>query len=80
VSTLLTRLARLNPTAVFLGALVLVLLGLFLPGTLGGLVLLVLVLALGALAVATWELRPATRPLRLAVLALLLIVAISKVI
>jgi energy-coupling factor transporter transmembrane protein EcfT len=80
VSTLLTRLARLNPTAVFLGALILVLLGFFLPGVVGGLVLLVLVLALGALAVATWPLRPATRPLRLAVLALLLVVAIIKII
>lgn len=80
MSTLLTRLARLNPTAVFLGALILVLLGFFLPGVVGGLVLLVLVLALGALAVATWPLRPATRPLRLAILALLLVVAIIKII
>jgi hypothetical protein len=78
VSTLLTRLARLNQTAVFLGALILV--GLFLPGVFGGLVLLVLVLVLGALAVATWELRPASRPLRLAVLVLLLVVAVSKII
>lgn len=80
MSTLLTRLARLNPTAVFLGALIVVLLGLFVPGVAGGLVLLVLVLALGALVVATWELRPAARPLRLAVLALLLVVTLAKII
>jgi hypothetical protein len=80
VSTLLTRLARLNQTAVFLGALILVLLGFFLPGVVGGLVLLALVLALGAVTVATWQLRPATRPLRLAVLVLLLVAAIGKII
>jgi hypothetical protein len=80
VSTLLTRLARLNPTAVFLGALVLVLLGLFVPGAVGGALLLILALVVGALVVGTWELRPATRPLRLAVLLLLLVVALTKMI
>jgi hypothetical protein len=80
VSTLLTRLARLNPTAVFLGALVLVLLGLFAPGAVGGALLLILALVVGALVVGTWELRPATRPLRLGVLLLLLVVALTKMI
>jgi hypothetical protein len=80
VSTLLTRLARLNPTTVFLGALVLVLLGLFVPGAAGGALLLILALVVGVLVVGTWERRPATRPLRLAVLLLLMVVALSKMI
>jgi hypothetical protein len=80
VSTLLTRLARLNPTTVFLGALVLVLLGLFVPGAAGGALLLILALVVGVLVMGTWERRAATRPLRLAVLLLLLVVALSKMI
>jgi energy-coupling factor transporter transmembrane protein EcfT len=80
VSALLTRLSRLNPTTLFLGALVLVLLGLFVPGVVGGLLLMVLALVVGALVVGTWEQRPATRPLRLAVLLLLLVVALAKII
>ncbi|BCB79319.1 hypothetical protein ACFQ1L_10895 [Phytohabitans flavus] len=36
------RLARINPTAAFLGALVVVLIGLFAPGVIGGAVLLAL--------------------------------------
>jgi energy-coupling factor transporter transmembrane protein EcfT len=80
VSTLLTRLARLNPTTVFLGVLVLVLLGLFVPGVVGALLLLLLALVVAALVVATWARRPATRPLRLAVLLLLLVVAFLKII
>jgi hypothetical protein len=87
VSELLTRLARLNPptspnttTTVFLGALVLFLLGLFVPGVAGGLLLMILALVVAALVVGTWERRPATRPVRLAVPLLLLVVALSKII
>jgi energy-coupling factor transporter transmembrane protein EcfT len=80
VSELLIRLSRLNPTTVFLGALVLVVLGLFVPGVVGGLLLMVLALVVGALVVGTWERRPATRPLRLGVFLLLLVVALTKII
>jgi hypothetical protein len=78
---LLDRLARSNPTAVFLGALVIVLLGLFLPGALGGLMLLALAVGLAALMRMTWALQPpAARRLRLVVLALIVAVALTKII
>ncbi len=48
---LLRRLGRLNPTTVFLGALVFVLVALFVPGVVGGVLLLILLLVLGVLAI-----------------------------
>lgn len=76
----LTRLARANPTGVFLGALVLVLVALFAPGIIGGGLLLVLALALGALLVTTWPVQPpATRALRLVVLTVLVTAALVKI-
>ena len=75
----LTRLARANPTGVFLGALVLVLVALFAPGIVGAALLLALALALAALLVTTWPVqRPATRVLRLVILTLLVAAALTK--
>ncbi|MDG4789192.1 hypothetical protein O7626_25220 [Micromonospora sp. WMMD1102] len=79
-SALLTRLARVNPTTMFLAALVLVLLGLFAPGIVGGAVLLALAAGLAALLVTTWPVqRPATRTLRLVILTLLVGAALVKI-
>ncbi|PZM98166.1 MAG: hypothetical protein DIU79_00795 [Actinobacteria bacterium] len=76
----LTRLARVNPTAAFLGALVLVLAGFFAPGILGGGLLLALAAALIALLAVTWEVQaPRTRAARLVVLGLLITVALVKI-
>lgn len=76
----LTRLARANPTGVFLGTLALVLVALFAPGIIGGGLLLLLALALGALLVTTWPVqRPATRVLRLVMLTLLVAAALAKI-
>jgi hypothetical protein len=77
---LLARLGRLNDTAVFLGVLVFALVGLFVPGVIGGALLLLMVLALGGFLAATWrESRGlATHALRIVVLLLFLVVAISK--
>jgi putative effector of murein hydrolase LrgA (UPF0299 family) len=74
------RLARVNPTAAFLGALVVVLAGLFLPGAVGGAVLAVLALTLGWLTASTWSVQaPRTRVMRLLMLAVLVGVAIIKI-
>ncbi|MFC7545353.1 DUF6703 family protein [Plantactinospora sp. GCM10030261] len=77
---MLARLARLNPTSVFLATLLLILIGLFAPGAIGGVVLLALAGGLAALLVTTWPVqRPATRVLRLVVLTLLLTAALLKI-
>ncbi|MEU8263641.1 DUF6703 family protein [Micromonospora sp. NPDC048999] len=78
-SPVLGRLARLNPTAVFLAALVLVLVGLFAPGPAGGVLLLALAGLLVWLMTVTWPVqRPTTRLLRLLMLTLLIAVALVK--
>ncbi|MEU3455905.1 DUF6703 family protein [Micromonospora sp. NPDC006766] len=78
-SPVLSRLARLNPTAVFLAALVLVLVGLFAPGAAGGVLLLALAGLLVWLMTVTWPVqKPATRVLRLLMLTLLIAVALAK--
>lgn len=77
--SLLARLAGLNRTAVFLTTLAVVLLALFLPRTLGGLLLLLLAAALAALLTKTWALTPSTpRALRIVTLVLLIAVGASK--
>jgi hypothetical protein len=69
---LLRRLARVNPTRAFLGALVLMLAGLFLPGIVGAAVLFLLGAALVALTVTTWPVQPpATRMIRIMLLVVL---------
>ena len=78
-SPLLARLARLNPTTVFLATLVLVLVALFAPGPVGGLLLLALAALLVWLMVTTWPVQaPATRVIRLVMLTLLIAVALAK--
>lgn len=74
------RLARLNRTAVFAVTVLVVLLGLFLPGIVGGAILLALAAALILLTSRTWPVQPsATRSLRVVVLGLLVVVALSKI-
>lgn len=71
------RLARVNRTQAFLGALALVLIGLFAPGWYGTLVLFALVIALLALLVRTTH-GPSVLP-RLVILAVLTVIAVYKV-
>ncbi len=79
-SPLLARLARVNPTAVFLAALALMLLGLFAPGIIGGALLLLLAAVLVALLMTTWPVQPpATRVVRLLMLTLLVAAALAKI-
>ncbi|MEU7618825.1 DUF6703 family protein [Micromonospora rifamycinica] len=76
---LLARLARVNPTSVFLAALVLVLVALFAPGPVGGVLLLALAAGLAYLLAVTWPVQaPQTRLLRLVMLTLLVTVALVK--
>ncbi|MEV0003140.1 DUF6703 family protein [Micromonospora sp. NPDC050980] len=78
-SLVLSRLARLNPTTVFLAALVLVLVGLFAPGPAGGVLLLALAAGLVWLMSVTWPVQaPTTRVLRLLMLTLLIAAALAK--
>ncbi|MEV6843839.1 DUF6703 family protein [Actinoplanes sp. NPDC051411] len=77
---LLHRLSRVPPARAFLGALALMLLGLFLPGIVGAAVLGVLAAALIALTVATWPVQPARiRAVRMILLGVLVLLLISKV-
>ena len=75
------RLARVNRTQAFLGALALVLVGLFAPGWYGAVVLCALVAALLVLLVRT---APVTRPgvvaVRLVILAAVALIAVYKII
>lgn len=78
-SPLLARLARTNPTGVFLAALALVLVGLLTPGVVGGVLLLALAAALVALLRLTWAVQtPTTRLIRLIMLTVLVAVALAK--
>jgi hypothetical protein len=74
------RLARVNPTRAFLGALVLILAGLFLPGIIGGLFLLLLAAGMIALTRMTWSVQaPQTRLVRLVLLTALIGIAVFKI-
>ena len=65
----------------FLGALAVALLGMFLPGWYGALLLLAVVVGLGGLLGRTWPLTPpAVRVLRVLILALLVIIATAKLV
>jgi uncharacterized protein DUF6703 len=78
--TLLHRLARLNLTAVFVATVVFVLVGLLAPGIVGGALLLALAVALGSLTATTWPVQaPRTRAVRLLMLALLVAIALVKI-
>ena len=77
---LFTRLSRLDRTRVFLGVLVIGLVGLFLPGVWGALVLFAVVAALGALLSQTWSVTPPVlRVTRLLILAGLAVIATLKI-
>ena len=77
---LLARLARINPTTAFVAALVLLLVGFFLPGIVGAAVLLLLGAALTALTYTTWPVQsPPSRAVRIVLLVLLLAVIVAKV-
>jgi len=73
------RLARVNRTQAFLGALALVLIGLFAPGWYGSVILFALVIALLVLLVRTAPAaRPGTLVVRLALLAGCTAIALYK--
>lgn len=75
----LARLARANPTSVFLATLALVLVALFAPGPVGGLLLLALAAGLVYLLTVTWPVQaPQTRLIRLVMLTLLVALALAK--
>ena len=72
-------IARLNPTGVFLATLLVVLLGLLIPGPAGGVLLLLLAAAVTALAVVSWPVTKASlRPVRVVMIAILVAAAVWK--
>lgn len=74
------RLARIRPLPAFAGALVLILAGLFLPGIIGGAILLALVTGLAYVSSLTWRVQTrATRLLRVVILASVALVALAKI-
>ncbi|MEV5768596.1 hypothetical protein AB0L34_29065 [Micromonospora sp. NPDC052213] len=78
-SPLPARLARANPTTVFLVTLVLALVAFFTPGVVGGLLTLLLAAAVAALLVTTWSVQTVpTRAIRLVVLTLLVTAGLAK--
>jgi predicted neutral ceramidase superfamily lipid hydrolase len=78
-TALLARLGRLNRTAVFLAAVVVVFAALLLPGFIGSAFLLGIAFALAGLLILTWSRHPpGARVFRLAVLALLVVLAIVR--
>jgi hypothetical protein len=78
---LLHRLARINPTMAFIVALVVLLAGLLLPGIVGAALLFGLGAALAALTFTTWPVqKPSTRTVRVIMLTLLFVAAITKAI
>lgn len=79
MTNLLTTLARLDRTKVFLGTLAVGLLGMFLPGAFGALLIYLVVAALAGLMSTTWAITPVPlRAARLAILALLAVIATLK--
>jgi hypothetical protein len=78
---LLGTLARIDRTRAFLAALALGLLGLFLPGALGAVILYAVVAALAVLLRHTWVITPpGQRVFRVVVLAGLVVIATTKII
>ena len=79
MSNLLNTLSRLDRTKAFLGALAIGLLGMFLPGTWGAILLYLVVAALAWLLGLTWAHAPvAIRLARLAILTGLAVIATLK--
>src|SRR5215475_9278150 len=76
---IMQRLSNGGRTGVFLGAIAVVLIGLFLPGWFGAIFLLAIVTALGWLLTKTWPVAtPQTRVLRVIILVVLLAFAAAK--
>jgi hypothetical protein len=70
---------RLNPTAVFLVGLVVVLAALFAPGTVGGVLLLLLAAGATVMTIGAWNRLPLVgRGARLVILALLVVFALKR--
>lgn len=79
-SSLVHRLARINPTVAFVVALAVLLVGLFAPGIIGGALLFALGVGMAALTFTTWPVQtPPTRVARLVLLTVLFAVAVAKV-
>jgi hypothetical protein len=75
----LHRLSRIPPSRAFLATLVLMLLGLFLPGIVGAAVLSLVGGALIFLTATTWAVQPArTRAVRIILLGVLILLIVSK--
>ncbi|GAA4713403.1 DUF6703 family protein [Phytohabitans rumicis] len=71
---------RINPTTVFLVALAAVLVGLFAPGVIGGIVLLAIAAALIYLMSLTWSTQPPGRRIvRIVILTVLIATALLKI-
>lgn len=71
---------NVNPTVVFLVGMVIVLAALFLPGAIGGVLLLVIAAVAAALLMGTWHrLTLVGRGARLVILALLIITALQRI-
>jgi hypothetical protein len=71
---------RWNPTTVFLASTVVVLAALFVPGPVGGVLLLLVAAVAATLLTATWHRLPLVgRAIRLVVLALLVIAALRRI-
>ena len=70
---------RLNPTVVFLVGTVVVLAALFLPGTIGGILLLLVAAVAAVLTIGTWDRLPLVgRGARLVILAILVAGALKR--
>jgi hypothetical protein len=70
---------RLNPTAVFLVGTVVVLAALFVPGPVGGVMLLLIAGAAAVMTMATWPRLPLVgRGVRVVILALLVVFALKR--
>jgi energy-coupling factor transporter transmembrane protein EcfT len=78
---LLARLSQLNPTTVFLAMAALVIAGLLAPWPVGGILLLAIAGALAALLSVTWAHgTPRTRAARAVILALLVALAVVRLV
>jgi hypothetical protein len=79
--SVLRRLARINPTVAFIGALAVMLAGLFLPGIVGAAFLVLLLAGLAALTATTWPVQTrSSRIARVVLLGLLVAGIVAKIV